>query len=91
MATKRIVINVQDNVTDALIKSQAKRLSALESLIKKKSKKKDVSSELRELNSLKKMVSSQKTSFTKQSSAMLSALEKSASRPFSAQIIPSPA
>ena len=91
MATKRIVINVQDNVTDALIKSQNVRIKTLESLIKKKAKKKDVSSELRELGSLKKLVSSQSSSFDKKSNAMLAALEKSAARPFRAQIVPYPA
>ncbi len=51
MATKRIVINLEDKMTDALVKSQNKRIQALESLIKKKKKKKDAMSELREVNS----------------------------------------
>ena len=90
MSTKRIVINIQDNVTDALVKSQNKRLQVLESLIKKKSKKKDVSSELAELNLLKKMVSSQNSNFEKKSGAMLEAFKSASTRPFMAQVIPSP-
>jgi len=62
----------------------------LERLIKKKAKKKDVSSEMMELNSLKKMLSSQNSSFEKKSGAMLEALKKANTRPFMAQVIPSP-
>lgn len=90
MSTKRIVINVQDNVTDALIKSQNKRIQALENLIKKKAKKKDVSSEMRELNALKSVVMTSNSKFEHKSNAMLKALEKANTRPFLAQIVPSP-
>ena len=59
MATKRIVINLQDNITDALVKSQNKRLAVLETMLKtKKTKKKDALTELARLNSMKKTITS---------------------------------
>jgi seryl-tRNA synthetase len=68
MANKKIVINVQDNVTDALVKSQNKRIQTLESLIKKKKKKKDAMAELRDINSVRSNI--------KKAEARIKAIEK---------------
>ena len=54
---RTIKINISDPVTDALVKSQNKRIQVLESMIKKKKKnKKDAMGELRELNSVKSLI-----------------------------------
>jgi len=90
MATKRIVINVADPLTESLIKSQSKRLTVLERMIKDKKKKSEVSSELRALNSLKSDMARQQLKMQDQSNSLLKALKTNMSRPFTAQVIPSP-
>ena len=55
--SRTIKINISDPVTDALVKSQSKRIAVLETIIKKKkTKKEDVMNELRELNSVKSLI-----------------------------------
>ena len=90
MANKKIIINVSDNVSDALVKSFNKRIAMLEKLIAKKSKKKDTSMEMAELRKLRGMVGDSNRSFDRKSTSMIEALKAANSRPFTAQIVPSP-
>ena len=89
---KTIKLTISDPVTDALIKSQNKRLAVLERAVKKKKKGKEVSisGELRDLNSLKSQMARQQLRTGQQVNSLLSALKKDKSKPFMAQVIPSP-
>lgn len=92
MANKRILINISDPVTEALIKSQNKRIAILEKLIKQKRRKKeDALMELKELNTLRNRIDTKFSNMDKKTSSLLTAIKESNTpKPFKAMVVPSP-